>query len=389
MSRNMSVYMAEERRVGVMWVVWSTAAFIAISVAWASHAVLEEVTSGSGVVVPSSREQLIQSLAGGVLSELLVREGDVVEAGQILAVLDPTVSGAEMEEIAARYRATLARMARLQAEVSGDALIFPDALADYPELRLAEESLYIQRQENVRRATSLIQQSLSSLREEQSIISRLVESGASSNVELLRLRRDINEHEIRLEDIDKQYRVAAQEELSKNSSEAESLSHAVTGKRDAFIRTVLRSPVNGVVQDVDVTTIGGVIAPNGRLMTIVPRDDQLLVEVKVKPRDIAFIHPGQPAKVKVTAYDYSIFGGLEGEVVTISPDTIRDEIAPEEVYYRVLVRTDSGMLSRNPLASFSISPGMQTVVDIRTGSKTVMHYLLKPINKAKEALRER
>ena len=289
MSRNMSIYMVDERRNGALWVVWSAAILIILLFTWASYAVLEEVTSGTGVVVPSSREQVIQSLAGGVVSELLVREGDVVEAGQVLAVLDPTVSGAEMEELAARYRSLLARVARLQAEVSGSAVEFPEELNDFPDLKRAEQSLYQQRQDNIKRATGLIQGSLESLREEHSIISRLVETGASSNVELLRLRRDINEHEMRLEEIDKQYRVAAQEELTRVTAEAESLSHAVTGKRDAFIRTVLRSPVNGVVQGVDVTTIGGVLAPNGRLMTIVPRDDQLLVEARVKPQDIAFI----------------------------------------------------------------------------------------------------
>jgi len=385
----MSIYMADERRAGALWTVWAIGIFFSLFVVWANVAVLEEVTSGNGVIIPSSREQVIQSLGGGVVSELLVREGDVVEAGQVLAVLDPTVSAAEMEEIAARHRSALARMARLQAEVSGKPVVFPDVLDDYPELKQSEQSLYTQRQENVRRATNLINESLTSLREEHSIISRLVETGASSNVELLRLRRDINEHEMRLEDIHKQYQVAAQEELVKVSAEAESLSHAVAGKRDAFIRTVLRSPVNGVVQDIEVTTIGGVVAPNGKLMSIVPRDDQLLVEVRVKPRDIAFIHPGQTAKVKVTAYDYSIFGGLEGAVVNISPDTVRDEATPDEVYYRVLVRTEKDYLSKDTLSSFPISAGMQAVVDIRTGSKTLMQYLLKPINKAKEALRER
>lgn len=382
------IYAEDERRRSARRVVWVAAIFLGMLVLWAANAPLEEVATGSGVVVPSTREQTIQSLGGGVISRLAVREGDIVESGQVIAVLDPTVSEADLEEVASRYRATLARVARLEAEVSGKALEFPPALAAYPELTEAEESLYQGRQLNVTRANELIAQSLESLREELELTERLVASGAASSVEVLKLRRDINEQNIRLEDVHKEYRLAAQEELSRNRAEAESLFHTVASKQDAVTRTTIRSPVNGVVKDIAVTTIGGVIEPNGSLMTIVPRDDQLLVEVKVKPRDIAFIHPGQRANVKVTAFDYSIFGGLEGKVTTISPDTIRDEINREEVYYRVLVETDRAD-SRQNIDRFTISPGMVTVVDIQTGEKTVLQYLLKPVNKAREAMRER
>lgn len=154
-------------------------------------------------------------------------------------------------------------------------------------------------------------------------------------------------------------------------------------------RLTVLSPVRGIVKGIEVTTIGGVIPPNGKLMQIVPLDDQLLIETRISPRDIAFIHPDQAAKVKITAYDYAIYGGLEGKVVTISPDTIQDKVKPENYFYRVFIQTDSGFLKSKSGKQFAITPGMIATVDIKTGSKTVLDYLLKPFNKAREAMRER
>jgi len=166
-------------------------------------------------------------------------------------------------------------------------------------------------------------------------------------------------------------------------------SSVVRGRSDQLQRLTFRAPMRGVVKDIAVTTIGGVVPPNGSLMTIVPIDDQLLIEAKISPRDIAFIHPGQEALVKVSAYDYSIFGGMKGAVTTISPNTVRDEVKPEIVYYRVYIRTDSDHLTNKAGTVFPIVPGMIATVDIRTGEKTVWQYLIKPFNRAREALRER
>jgi len=163
----------------------------------------------------------------------------------------------------------------------------------------------------------------------------------------------------------------------------------VRGRTDQLSRLTFRAPMRGVVKDVAVTTIGGVIPPGGQLMTIVPIDDQLLIEARISPRDIAFIHPGQEALVKVTAYDYAIFGGMQGEVVTISPNTVRDEVKPEQLYYRVHIRTKSDSLTNANGKQFPIVPGMIATVDIRTGEKNVWQYLVKPFNRAQEALRER
>ncbi len=169
----------------------------------------------------------------------------------------------------------------------------------------------------------------------------------------------------------------------------ETQQQVVRGKSDTLSRTVFKSPVRGVVKEIDVMTLGGVIPQNGKLITIVPLDEKLLVEARISPRDIAFIRPDQEALVKISAYDYSIYGGLSGKVTMISPDTLRDEVKQDQFYYWVYIRTDSDKLSNNAGQEFNITPGMVATVDIRTGSKTVMDYLIKPFNKAKEALRER
>ena len=370
----------------VLWI----AGFLAAFLAWAWWFEIAEVSNGTGKVVPTSREQTIQSLEGGILAELAVSEGDIVEQGQVLARLDPTRGESSVEETAAKYRAALAASTRLQAEVDGrDTLEFPAELAGHPDLTDAEHALFRSRRASLADSLAGLQRSLALVRRELEITRKLVDTGAASNVELLRLQRQRSELELKITEVRSEYMVRSREELARANSEVESLSSVLRGRADMLTRTTLRSPVRGIVKDIEVTTIGGVIPPNGQLMAIVPLGEQLLVETRVSPRDIAFIHPGQEALVKVTAYDYAIYGGLPGKVVTISPDTIRDEVKPELVYYRVFIRTDSDVLVNKAGREFPIVPGMVTTADIRTGSKTVWQYLIKPINRAGEALRER
>ena len=369
-------------------VLW-TAGFLAAFLAWACWFEIDEVSNGTGQVIPTSREQVIQSLEGGILAELTAAEGDIVEKDQVLARLDPTRGESSVEETAARYRAALASAARLQAEVDGRAPVFPAELEAHPELIASESALYRSRRASLGESLGGLQRSLELVRRELDITRSLVESGAASNVELLRLQRQRSELELKIAEVRAEYTVRSREELAKANAEVESLSSVMRGRADTLTRTTLRSPVRGIVKDVEVTTIGGVVPPNGQLMAIVPLGDRLLVETRISPRDIAFIHPGQDAMVKVTAYDYAIYGGLKGKVVTISPDTIRDEIKPEIVYYRVFIRTDSDVLVNKAGQEFPIVPGMVTTADIRTGSKTIWQYLIKPLNRAGEALRER
>lgn len=217
----------------------------------------------------------------------------------------------------------------------------------------------------------------------------LVAKGAASEVEVLRLKRQANELQNKMNDIRNQYYVRAREELSKSSTDIETQQQVMKGRNDTLSRAVFKAPVRGIVKEISVTTLGGVIPQNGKLMSIVPLDEQLLIEARISPRDIAFIHPGQVALVKVTAYDYSIYGGLAGKVSIISPDTLRDEVKQDQFYYRVYIRTDSDKLYNKAGKTFNITPGMVATVDIRTGEKTILDYLLKPFNKAQEALRER
>ncbi|MFV8782080.1 HlyD family type I secretion periplasmic adaptor subunit [Microbulbifer sp. SA54] len=370
-------------------VIWIFFLLLGCFVTWSYFAKVDEVSKGSGKVVPTSRAQVIQSLEGGILEELHVSEGDIVELGQVLAQLDPTKIRSNVEESEARYRAVLARAARLNAEVNGSELEFPKELQQHEDLIAKERKLYHTRQRSLRDAMDSVRESLKLVESELSITRSLVASGAASNVEVLRLSRQKSELELKLKEMRSEYMVRAREELATTSAEVEALTSVIEGRADSLTRLTLKSPVRGIVKDIEVTTIGGVIPPNGRLMEIVPLDDRLLIEAKISPRDIAFIHPGQDAKVKITAYDYSIYGGLNGKVTTISPDTIQDEIQPNEYYYHVLILTDSDALINRAGKQFPIVPGMVATVDVKTGSKTIFDYLVKPFNQAGEALRER
>ncbi|WP_425375764.1 HlyD family type I secretion periplasmic adaptor subunit [Pseudomonas atacamensis] len=370
-------------------VIWGCALMLACFIAWAAWFEIVEVSTGTGKVVPSSREQVIQSMEGGILEQLNVSEGALVERGQILAQLDPVKNQSNVGESAAKYRAALASVDRLQAEVAEKPLTFDASLQEFPDLIRAETELYQTRRKGLAETLDGIQSSLKLVRSELAITENLAKIGASSRVEVLRLTRQRSELELKATEARSDYMVRAREDLAKANAEAQMLEAVIRGRTDSLSRLTLRSPVRGIVKDIEVSTIGGVIAPNGQVMQIVPLDEQLLIETRISPRDIAFIHPGQAAKVKITAYDYSIYGSLDGEVVTISPDTIQDEAKPEIFYYRVFIRTASDELRNKAGKRFAIVPGMIATVDIRTGEKTVLDYLIKPLNRAREALRER
>ncbi|WP_423332457.1 HlyD family efflux transporter periplasmic adaptor subunit [Rhizobium wenxiniae] len=370
-------------------VVWVMALLIVVVLIWAHFAILDEVSTGDGKVVPISKEQVIQSLEGGIVSKLMVQENQVVERGQLIAQFDPTITESGVGESAATYRAALASSARLTAEVNQTPLTFPDELTDYPELIASEIRLYEARQHNLKETLQWIDESLTLSRQELAVNEDLSKMGAASSVEIIRLKRERAELELKKVETSTQYVVEAREQLAKANAEVSSLISVIKGRSDSLARLTLRSPVRGIVKNIEVSTIGGVVPPNGKLMDIIPLGDQLMIEARILPRDIAFIHPEQRATVKITAYDYAIYGGLEGKVITISPDTIQDEVDPEIYYYRVFVKTEKDALENHVGKTFPISPGMVATVDIHTGQKSVMDYLLKPFNKAKEAMRER
>ena len=356
---------------------------------WAALFKLEEVSTGTGKVIPSSKEQIIQSLEGGILTKLDVREGDIVEKGTILAQFDPTRFASNVGESQSLLVSSLATSARLRAEVNGTALQFPEIVQKDSQLVREETQLYNTRRINLEESISDLTTSLTLVQQELRMTEPLVAKGAASEVEVLRLKRQASDLQKQINDTRSQYYVKAREELSKANTDIETQRQIVKGKSDTLNRTVFRAPVRGVVKEIDVMTLGGVIPPNGKIMTIVPLDEQLLIEARISPRDIAFIRPNQQALVKITAYDYAIYGGLHGKVTVISPDTIRDEVKQDQFYYRVYIRTDSDKLRNKQGKTFAITPGMVATVDIRTGQKTVLDYLIKPFNKAREALRER
>ena len=359
-------------------VAWSLFALLVVFITWASLFQLDEVTTGSGKVIPSSHEQVIQSLEGGIIHSLMVREGDIVERGQQLAQLDRTKTESSVLESESRLNAAMATAARLNAEVNDTGLTFPAELDDDVELVKQETALYQSRRESLEKGLAGLRQGADLVQRELALTRPLVTQGAASKVEVLRLERQKNELESKITEM-----------LAKANAEIEAQRSVMKGREDSLTRLTFNAPVRGIVKDIDVTTVGGVIPPNGKLMSLVPLDDQMVIEAKISPRDVAFIHPGQKALVKITAYDYSIYGGLEGEVTMISPDTLQDEVKRDVYYYRVYIRTDSNHLTNRQGKEFPVFPGMIATVDIKTGSKSVIDYLLKPLNKAKEALRER
>lgn len=370
-------------------IIWIIGIGLLVLLSWAWLFKLEEVSTGTGKIIPSSKEQVIQSLDGGILTKLNVKEGEIVERGQVLAQLDPTRFESNVGESESLLVSSRATSARLRAEVTGAPLVFPEEVLKYPKLVKEETALYQSRQANLQESVAGLEQALLLVQQELEMTAPLVAKGAASEVEVLRLKREANDLRNQMNDIRNQYYVNAREELSKANTDVETQQQVVRGKSDTLSRTVFKSPVRGVVKEIDVMTLGGVIPQNGKLMTIVPLDEKLLIEARISPRDIAFIRPDQEALVKITAYDYSIYGGLNGKVAMISPDTLRDEVKQDQFYYRVYIRTDSDKLSNNAGQEFNITPRMVATVDIRIGSKTVMDYLIKPFNKAKEALRER
>ncbi|EKM0361466.1 HlyD family efflux transporter periplasmic adaptor subunit [Cronobacter turicensis] len=370
-------------------VIWLTLAALVLFFVWAWFATLDEVTVGTGKITPSSRAQVIESLDGGIVNALMVHEGDVVERGQMLARLDPTRFQSNYGEAAARARALRASSERLRSELTGEPLQFSEESLREPALVARERQLYESRRRNLDETLENLQKTYNLVMAELRMTQPLVAKGAASEVEVIRLQRQAAELKGKMDDARNQFAVRAREEQVKNNADLDAQLQAMAGKADQLDRATLFSPVRGVVKDIQVTTVGGVLQPGGKLMEIVPLEDQLLVETRINPRDIAYIRPGLPATVKITAYDSSIYGDLNGEVEMVSPDTLQDEVKRDQFYYRVYVRTQSAELKNRNGKRFPILPGMVANVEIKTGQKTVLDYLIKPLNKVKEALRER
>ena len=405
--------------------------FFILFIVWANFAELDEVTRGQGKIIPSSDVQALQSLDPGIIDEFLVKEGDAVKQGQVLVRLRNIEAASDLGANRARYLGLLAAITRLQAEAEGkDTVVFPDEVIKGSSNSVTEEmnafkadKLQLQGQVNVlqQQLTQKGQEVdeintkigdlrgvISLLRQEMDMIKPLVERGSAPKLELLQRQRDmkekttelnglmaslpraksaVEEAKARIEEAHKTARAQAQSALADKLTQMNEIRERLTALKERKTRKEIRSPVDGTIQEISVKTVGGVVRAGEDIIKIVPKDDQLIVEARVKPRDRAFIYPGQQAVIKVSAYDFSIYGGLKAELLDISADTIKDEKG--QIFYRVRLRTFDKVLKHKG-EDLPIIPGMVATVDILTGKKTVMEYLLKPIIKTlNNAMNER
>ncbi len=375
---------------GANFLLVAVAASIISLIVWANYAQLDEVTKGQGKVIPSSSIQTVQNLEGGIVSEILISEGDRVSRGDVLVRLDATQRNSSYRENLSKAQAFEAELARLVAEAKGnDDIVFPENISDHrPDLIRREISLFNKRRAERQEQEEIFLRSLKLASEELSMTIPLVQKRIVSKVEQLRLEREVNEIEGRLQELLGGFQQESMERFNAIKAELEGLNEAIHGRQDSVDRALVRSPVEGIVNKLYVATIGGVIQGGEAIADIVPDDESLLIEAKIRPQDIAFLRPDQEATLKFTAYDFSLYGGLKGKLEHISADTIEDEVDKEH-YYMIKVRNENGKLMKDGEV-LPVIPGMVVEVDILTGRRTVLQYLTKPFHRMRfNALRER
>lgn len=358
-----------------------TAAAIVAAIIWAAFAYVDEITSGDGTVIPFRRMQTIQSLEGGILSDLTVQEGDLVEPGQIIARLDATRFRSAFRETEAELETLAAEIARLEAEVlEQDRIAFDGEMT---EVRATEEKLFQARRTKLNESIAAIEAERSTIVSQIEITEPLAATGSVSRIDLLQLRQQEATLLGKISDVRNGYVQEAYSDLVQKKGRFVSLEQVLIQKQDQLTRTDIRSPVAGRVNNINITTLGGVVQPGESIMEVTPVDDQLLIETRVQPRDVAFIAPGMPASVKITAYDYSIYGDLPGTVTQISGDTVEEETpnGPQD-FYRVMVTTEKSYLEQFG-EEYAIRPGMIAQVDILSGSRSVLSYLTRPLLRAR------
>ncbi len=415
---------------GGRYILWLLLVLVIMSFYWASVSEVAVVTRATGKVIPSRQIQVVQNLEGGILSQILVAPGEIVKKGQLLLRIDATRFSVPYRENRHKDMALKAKVARLQAEAQGiDFKIPPEVTKDNPKIAEREKELFYSRKQELDTGIAILQEQLNQrkqqlaelkakrqqltrsnqlLNKELQMTRPLVSQGAVSQVEMLRLERqankmagDLEATKLQIPAVESQYQEAKQAieekrlsfqnaakvELNEVLSELESISVSSVALEDRLKRTQVRSPVYGTINRILVNTIGGVIQPGMDLIEIVPLEDTLLIEAKIKPSDIAFLRPDQEAQVRFSAYDFTVYGGLKAKLEHISPDTITD--MQGRSFFLIRVRTDKNYLgtAKHPMP---IIPGMVATVDILTGKKTILSYLLKPVLRAQKlALRER
>lgn len=372
-------------------VLWLGVIALAAFLGWAYTSEIDQITRAPALVIPTSRTQIIQSSDGGVIEEMLVREGDRVKQGQVLVRIDRTKAQAAYFEARARTAGVSAAVSRLRAEVFNKAPEFDRIVADYPQFRENQLSLLRRRQSAIEEEISALNQQRSLVERELAMTEPLLKTGDVSMAEVLKLQRQLSEISAQVTNRRNRYFQDAQAELSKAEEELATFQQTAAQRKDLLDRTELYAPVSGIVKNVRFTTIGAVLRAGEEVLQIVPMGDDLIVEAKVRPADIAFLKPGLRATVKIDAYDFSIYGGLTGTITYISADTLSEDLKQgEQAYYRVQVKTEGREFSRRARDTLDIQPGMTATVEMLTGTNTILRYLLKPLIKTMdEALTER
>jgi adhesin transport system membrane fusion protein len=377
-----------------MYAVYLLLAMLVVAVVWAWLAQVDIVARAPARVVPDGREQVIASLEGGILRELYVKEGQQVREGQPLAQIDPTRFEAQQAEGQSRRLALRGAVARLEAEATGRPLSFPPEVREASEVVTGETDAYRARQQALQEALEINQRNAALLQRELRVAETMSAKGLMSEVEVMRLRRQVNDLQMTTRERVNRFRQDASTDLVKVRNELALLEQQMVVRDDALRRTELVSPVRGVVRAIRANTLGGVISPGATVMEILPVGSRVLVEARIHPRDIGFVKVGQDVVVKLTAYEYTVYGGLKGTVHSISPDALTDErgatASGEATYYRALVRAERDSL--NPgvdTKRLDVLPGMMGMADIRTGERSVLSFVLRPMLKSQEAFRER
>jgi adhesin transport system membrane fusion protein len=416
-------------RLAVVFLLLIIAAFLSGFLVWASIASLDITVFGSGRVVPSAKLQVVQNLEGGIISNIHIQQGEYVQKDQLLMEIDNTGFTANLEEVRANYLGALAGAARYQAEAEGHEPFYPEDLNEYPSLVRQEDQLFLERTFELKAGLEVLHQqeqqrglardeieqqirsnrrTLSLIREELRLNRPLVEKGVTSRVEFIRLQREesslvgeieglklaftrtsaeMSEARSRVTQMEATFRSEARSQYNELQTRISAMKESLKGEQDRVERRQIKAPVSGIVNRLLINTIGGVSRPGDDLIEIVPDEDNLQIEMRVKPADIGFINQGQPALIRFTAYDSSIFGPLDGEVLQIGADTLTDDQG--EVFYQVIVKGERGFMGtvENPLP---IIPGMVAEVHVTTGKRTLLDYIVKPISKLRQqALRER
>lgn len=351
---------------------------------WAVFFRIDEVAKATGEVIASRRVQVIQAVDGGVLVELPVKEGDRVKPGQVLARLDQTRSGASFGEIEARLYALKAKAVRLRAEVTGnDRPVFSEALLkQYPETVEVERALFKQRRVGLNEELRTLRVAVGLAGKELALTEQLYRGGDASGSELLRSQRNMNDAEARQINRKNKFLEDARIELAKAEDDIAQNEQVLTRRRQEKEDSVFVAQVPGIVKNIRITTVGGVLRAGEEIMQIVPVDDDLIIEAKVSPSDIARIHPGLEATVRFDPYDYTIFGGVKAKVIYVSADSLKEDTNKgKETYYRVHVTPTAQPVTSTTGKALAIQPGMTAQIDIRTGDRSLMDYLLKPIRK--------